>query len=158
VQLDGTLAHFLSEQSGQPGRFLNGGVNGLFPLAFEGLIRAYGQALTGRNLIVHCNLLWMSSPKADLHTAKEKRFNHADLEPQFWPRIPCYKADLSQRLGAVLEQHVTFYEWASHLQIVYFGQKSILNWTLEEDGSDPPRHPNTYKNPLAQISFHIPRE
>src|SRR5262249_2182659 len=58
----------------------------------------------------------------------------------------------------VLEQHVTFYEWASHLQIVYFGQKSILNWTLEEDGSDPPRHPNTYKNPLAQISFHIPRE
>jgi hypothetical protein len=158
VRPDGTLPHFLSEQCGQPGRFVNGGVNGLFPLAFEGLIRAYGHPLTGRKVIVHCNLLWLSSPKADLHTDKEERFNHADLVPQFWPRIPCYRADLNQRLGAVLEQHVTFYEWASHLQIAYFGQKSILNWTLEEDGEDPPRCPNVYKNPLAQISFRIPPE
>src|SRR5947207_12821063 len=29
---DGTLSHFLNEQSGQRGKFVNAGVNGLFPL------------------------------------------------------------------------------------------------------------------------------
>ena len=55
VQSDGTLPHFLSEQSGQPGKFVNVGVNGLFPLAFEGLIRDYGAPLRGRKVILHCN-------------------------------------------------------------------------------------------------------
>ena len=99
VQPNGTLSHFLDEQSGQPGKFVNGGVNGLFPLALEGLIRHYGQPLRHRRVILHCNVLWMSNPKADLRTEKEERFNHADLVPQFSPRIPCYKADLNQRLA-----------------------------------------------------------
>src|SRR5262245_57218656 len=66
VRPDGTLSHFLSQQSSQPGKFVNAGVNGLFPLAFEGLIRHYGQPLRNRKVILHCNVLWMSSPKADL--------------------------------------------------------------------------------------------
>jgi len=158
VRPDGTLSHFLNEQSGQPGKFVNAGVNGLFPLAFEGLIRYYGGPLRHRKVILHCNALWMSSPKADLSTDKEERFNHADLVPQFFPRIPCYKADLNQRLEAVIERHFTFSEWATHLQIAYFGQKSIPNWTLGDDGRDPPHYPNAYKNPLAQITFKIPTE
>jgi hypothetical protein len=158
VRPDGTLSHFLNEQSGQPGKFVNAGVNGLFPLAFEGLIRDYGGPLRHRKVILHCNVLWMSSAKADLSTDKEERFNHANLVPQFVPRIPCYKADLNQRLGAVIERHFTFSEWATHLQIAYFGQKSIPNWTLVDDGRDPPHYPNAYKNPLAQITFTIPTE
>src|SRR6266849_78094 len=158
VRPDGTLSHFLNEQSGQPGKFVNAGVNGLFPLAFEGLIRDYGGPLRHRKVILHCNVLWMSSAKGDLSTDKEERFNHADLVPQFFPRIPCYKAELNQRLGAVIERHFTFSEWATHLQIAYFGQKSIPNWTLGDDGRDPPHYPNAYKNPLAQITFTIPTE
>ena len=158
VRPDGTLSHFLNEQSGQPGKFLNAGVNGLFPLAFEGLIRYYGRPLRRHKVILHCNVLWMSSPKADLSTDKEERFNHAELVPQFFPRIPCYKADLNHRLSAVIERHFTFSEWATHLQIAYFGQKSIPNWTLEDDGNDPPHYPNAYKNPFAQITFAIPNE
>src|SRR5229473_1614014 len=158
VRPDGTLSHFLNEQSGQPGKFVNAGVNGLFPLAFEGLIRDYGGPLRHRKVILHCNVLWMSSAKADLSTDKEERFNHAELVPQFFPRIPCYKADLNHRLGAVIERHFTFSEWATHLQIVYFGQKSIPNWTLVDDGRDPPHYPNAYKNPLAQITLTIPTE
>jgi hypothetical protein len=100
----------------------------------------------------------MSSPKADLSTRKEDRFNHADLVPQFSPRIPCYKADLNHRLAAVVERHFTFSQWASHLQIAYFGQKNVLAWTLEEDGNTPPRYPNAYKNPLAQITLTVPPE
>src|SRR2546428_3730163 len=138
VRPDGTLSHFLNEQSGQPGKFVNAGVNGLFPLAFEGLVRDYGRRLRRRKVILHCNVLWMSSPKADLRTEKEERFNHADLVPQFSPRIPCYTADLNHRLTVVIDRHFTFSQWANHLQVAYFGQKSILNWTLEEDGGTPP--------------------
>src|SRR6266545_1694141 len=142
VMRNGTLSHFLNEQSGQPGKFVNGGLNGLFPLAFEGLVQHYGGPLRHRKVIVHCNVLWMSSPKADLSTEKEERFNHAELVPQFLPRIPCYKADLNQRLQVVAERHFTFLKWAAHLQITYFGQKSIPNWTLEDDGGNPPHYPN----------------
>jgi hypothetical protein len=158
VQRDGTLSHFLNEQSGQPEKFVNAGVNGLFPLAFEGLLRDYGKSLCDRKVILHCNVLWMSSPKADLSTTKEERFNHSDLVPQFSPRIPCYKVDLNHRLAAVIDRHFTFSQWANHLQIAYFGQKNILAWTLEEDGGTPPRYPNAYKNPFAQITLTVPAE
>ncbi|ERR1700722_2417600 len=153
---DGTWSHFLNEQSGQADKFVNGGVNGLFPLALEGLVDYYGHALHNRKVILHCNLLWLSSPKADLQTDKEEKFNHSRLVPQFFPRIPCYKADANERLSAIVERHFPFSAWVDHLQDAYFGQRSIPNWTLEDDGSDPPRYPNSYKDPLAQITFHVP--
>jgi hypothetical protein len=58
----------------------------------------------------------------------------------------------------VIERHFTFAEWVTHLQNTSFGQKSIPQWTLEEDGRDPPHYPNAYRNPLAQISLTIPTE
>ena len=158
VRPDGTLPHFLNEQSGQPGIFVNTGVNGMFPLALEGLIRYYGEPLRYRKVLLHCNVLWMTSPKADLNTPKEERFNHAGLVPQFTPRIPSYKADLNNRLAAIVERHFTFSQWVNHLQNAYFEQKNILTWTLEEDGSDPPRRPNAYNNPFAQITLKVPKE
>ena len=42
------------------------------------------------------------------------------------------------------------------MQNAYFGQKSILSWTLEDDGNSPPQYPNAFKNPLAQITFAVP--
>lgn len=158
VRPDGTLSHFLNEQSGWPGRFVNAGVNGLFPLALEGLIRYYGAPLRGGKVLLHCNVLWMSSPKADLNTEKEQRFNHADLVPQFSPRIPCYRADLDERLAVVVDRHFGFGQWANHLQIAYFGQQNLMRWTLEEDGGSPPRYPNAHKNPLTQITLTVPPE
>jgi hypothetical protein len=153
---NGTWSHFLNEQTGQADKFVNGGVNGLFPLALEGLVDYYGRALRNRKVILHFNLLWLSSPKADLQSDKEEKFNHSRLVPQFFPRIPCYKADASERLGAVIEREFNFMAWVDHLQDAYFGQKSILNWTLEDDGGDPARYPNSYKDPLAQITFQVP--
>jgi hypothetical protein len=153
---DGTWSHFLNEKSGQAGKFVNGGVNGLFPLALEGLVDCYGGALRNRKIILHCNPLWMSSPKADLSVDKEETFNHSRLVPQFSPRIPCYRADANQRLSAIVERNFGFSAWVNHLQCAYFGQKSILSWTLEDDGNDPPHYPNSYKDPLAQITFKVP--
>jgi hypothetical protein len=156
VMPDGTLSHFLSRESGKTNAFINAGMNGLFPLAMEGLMRNYGSALHDHKILLHCNFLWMSSPKADLQTTKEEKFNHARLVPQFRPRIPCYKADIADRLDIVVERAVPFLGWVNHLQNAYFEQKNILSWTLADDGQNPPRFPNTYKNPLAQITLRVP--
>ena len=158
VRPDGTLTHFLNQETGRDNRFVNCGVNGLFPLALEGLVEHYGGALYKRKLIVHCNLLWMSSPKADLSTKKEENFNHSRLVPQCFPRIPCYRADAAERLSAVVERSVGFFAWVGHLDSVYFDQQSIPAWTLEADESDPPRRRNAWRNPLAQITLAVPGE
>ena len=153
---EGTLSHFLNQEAAATNRFINGGMNGLFPLALEGLTRHYGRSLHGQKVILQCNLLWMTSPKADLSTDKEEQLNHARLVPQFSPRLPCYRADASERLTALVERNVPFLSWVNHLQSSYFDQKSIPKWTLQDDGADPPHYPNVYKNPLAQITMSVP--
>jgi hypothetical protein len=153
---DGTLSHFLNQQAGTSDRFVNAGLNGLFPLAQQGLVKHYAGALRHRKVILQWNALWMTSPKADLSTDKEEQFNHSRLVPQFSPRIPCYKAGANERLGAVIENHLGCFSWVGHLQNAYFGQKNILSWTLEDDGSEPPHYPNAYRNPLKQITLSVP--
>ena len=156
VRPEGTLSEFLNREAGQPARFVNCGVNGLFPLALEGLVENYGRTLRNRKLILHCNVLWMSSPKADLSGPKEEVFNHSRLVPQFSPRIPCYRADTAERLSAVIDRSVDFFGWVGHVNNVYFDQRSIPSWTLEEDGGDPPGYPNAWRNPLARITLKVP--
>lgn len=158
VRPDGTLSHFLDQGSAEPGQFINAGVNGLFPIALEGLMHYYGHAVRKARVLLHCNVLWMTSPKADLQTEKEQRFNHPELVPQFLPRIPCYRASLNQRINAVLDRHFPFTQWVNHLQIAYFGQQNIQDWTLVEDGGSPPRYPNAYRNPVSQVTLRIPGE
>lgn len=156
VKADGTLPHFLNRQAGQAERFVNAGINGLFPLSLEGLLRHYGGALHQRKVIVVCNLLWLSSPKADMQDDKAQDLNHAALVPQFCPNIPSYQADAGARLSAVIGRHVGFFAWANHLQCAYFNQQSLTRWTLDADANQPMCHPNSYRNPLGQITLAIP--
>jgi len=156
VKANGTLPHFLSEQAGHPDQFVNAGVNGLFPLALEGLVRNYSTSLHGRKVIVVCNLLWLSSPKADMQTKKSGSINHAMLIPQFFPRVPSYQPDANERISAVIERNVDFLGWVNHLQDAYFHQQGILQWTLDEDPNRPGDYPNSCKDPLAQISMTVP--
>jgi hypothetical protein len=146
VLRDGTLPHFLDREAGEQNHFINAGVNGMFPLALEGLIEHYAPSLHGQRVILHWNALWMTSPKTDLSTDEEEPFNHSRLVPQFSPRIPCYKADANERLSALVEQRLDFVSWVGHLQNAYFGQKGILNWTLE----------NPIGNPLLQFRWRVP--
>ncbi len=158
VRPNGTLTHFLNLESGKAEQFVNCGVNGLFPLSLEGLVSSYASSLRNRKVIVQCNILWMSSPKADLSTDKEETFNHSSLVPQFSPNIPCYRADASVRLGSVFTRNIAFFGWVGHVDGVYFNQQSIPLWTLEKEGDDPPRSPNVWRNPFAQITFKVPGE
>lgn len=158
VRPTGTLTHFLNQEAGARQRFVNCGVNGLFPLAMEGLFAHYGETLSHRKLIVHYNVLWMTSPKADLSIAKEQTFNHARLVPQFSPRIPAYRANAEDRLGAIVDRNVSFFGWVGHLNSAYFNKQSIPLWTLEEDGTSPPRYVNAWRSPLAQITLTVPEQ
>ncbi|HEY8750519.1 MAG TPA: hypothetical protein VIM11_21225 [Tepidisphaeraceae bacterium] len=158
VRPDGTLTHFLNQHAAQSDRFVNCGVNGLFPLALEGLLADYASALHGQKILLHCNMLWITSPKADLSIEREQIFNHSRLVPQFTVPIPCYRADANERLSAVLERNIGMFSWVNHLQIAYYNQQSIPNWTLEDDGRDAPAYPNTWRSPLSPLRAEIPAE
>lgn len=156
VRKEGTLSHFLSQESGQ--QFANCGVNGVFPLALEGLVGQYGQAFSNRKVILQCNLLWLSSPKADLSIDSEETFNHTELVTQRFGAIPCYRADAATRMGAFMNTHIGFYGFVNHINTVYYGQQSLPRWTLQESDTDPPTRPNAWRNPLSPLTFQVPTE
>jgi len=143
-----TLPYYLAQATGK--RVANLGVNGLQPATMVGLLGSYAP-LSGRKILLHCNPLWMTSPRRDLSFEPKAgddlvQLNHPALVPQFTPRIPSYAADMSQRLGYVVQRNVAFSAWSNHLQVAYFGTKSIPAWTME--------HPE--ENPFARITLRLP--
>jgi len=125
-----TLSAHLNRLAGGQ-RFANLGVDGIHPAAMLGLLKHHGRAIRNRNVVLHCNLLWMSSPRHDLSTEKEFPFNHPTLVPQFSPRIPCYRQPFGERLGIVIERSLPFHAWKKHVQIACFGGSDIASWTLD---------------------------
>ena len=145
VSMDDTLSHHLNDLAGSE-QFANLGADGTHPAALEGLLRYYGKDISDKNVILHLNPLWMTSPRHDLQTEKEHRFNHPELVPQFTPEIPCYKASFTKRISNIVNRHVPLFNFRSHLNIAYFQSMDIPTWTIE--------HP--YKNPLNAVTFRLP--
>lgn len=157
VRADGTLSHFLNQgRADTP--FVNAGINGVFPLALEGLVRYHMPAIRNKDVLLHCNLLWMSSRDADMSATKEQTFNHVALVPQFRPRIPCYRAEFNERLGITIRRRLDVFGWVGHLQQCYFEQRDIPAWTLQDDGQLPPTYPNAWRMPFSQITLAVPNE
>lgn len=145
VEANETLTHFLDLQAGEA-RFVNLGLDGAHPLAMEGLTRHYCGGLHQEEILLHLNLLWMSSPQTDLQTERVARLNHPRLIPQLHPWIPAYGASWSERIGIVVDRYVPAFDWARHLQIAYLGHSDLSRWTLD--------HP--YRNPLKEVTFRVP--
>ncbi len=145
VAKDQTLSHHLNQVAGE-GQFANLGVDGIHPAALAGLIKYYGRAISGKNVILHCNLLWMSSKKHDLQIEKEFAFNHPRLVPQFFPKIPCYTESFSGRISIVIGRNLPFHGWVNHLRVAYFQDTALHLWTLE--------HP--YGNPVRAVTMGLP--
>src|SRR5579863_8289735 len=144
-----TLSHYLNALEGSD-RYANLGVNGKQPVALAGLIEHFGQSIRGKKVILHCNPLWMSSPKYDLREKEESEtFTDWELAPQFSPSIPCYRESTSNRIGMMVDRNLPFHGWATHLQYAYFGEggvpRSIPMWTLE----------NPYGNPLKALTLTL---
>ena len=155
VPRDKTISQHLNEISGDTqlfGKepraelFANLGLDGIHPAAMEGLLRYYGKDITNKNIILHFNPLWMSSPKQDLQSEKEFVFNHPKLVAQFSPKIPCYKASFLARISAVLRRYTTLPNLISHLNIQYYHGTDMPTWTIE----------NPYKNPLKALTYNFP--
>lgn len=140
-----TLSHHLNALAGRE-RFANLGLDGAHPAALAGLLEHYAGGVSNKNVVLHCNPLWMSSRQHDLQVEEAFRFNHPRLVPQFVPRIPCYREETSRRIGIVVERHVPFSGWTTHLQSAYFDKKDIPSWTLD--------HP--YDNPLNAVTLKLP--
>ena len=102
--------------------------------------------MTGKNVLLQCNLLWLSSPRADLRD-ENAEVNHPRLILQFIPRVPAYQEEISPRIGVVVEQHVRLNSWTAHLQQAYYDRTDIPSWTLE--------HP--YENPLQPLQRGLPQ-
>ena len=143
VGRDQTLSHHLNELAGKE-QFVNLGLDGTHPMALYGLLRHYGKAVKGEKILLHMNLLWLSSPEADLQTEKEFRFNHPRLVPQFRPRIPCYVESDSGRIGIVLERFLPLFQLVRHWQVTGFDNTDLQLWTVE----------NPYANPLGRIKIN----
>jgi hypothetical protein len=137
-----TLSQYLNDLHGED-RFANGGLNGTHPLALQGLLQHYAKEMKGTRVLLHCNLLWMSSAERDLQTEKEVAFNHPRLVPQFVPRIPCYKASVEERMGIVIDRYIALRTWVNHLRVADFDSLDVHSWTLE----------NPYKNPIERIGL-----
>ena len=145
VPEDETLSAYLNKITGSE-RFVNLGVDGIHPVALFGLLKYYGSGISNSRVILHFNPLWLSSEKHDLQTEKEYRFNHPRLVPQFYPKIPCYKASFAKRISTVIERRISFLNWISHLKIMYFESMDLTTWTLE--------HP--YENPFGALTLKLP--
>jgi hypothetical protein len=157
VSPDQTLTHHLNELAGDE-RFANLGLDGTHPAALHGLVKHYATALAGRTVVLHFNPLWITSKKHDLQTTKEFHFNHPKLVPQFRPEIPCYPASFSDRLWAVIERHVPFYSWTSHLRAAYFDNAPPQAWTLEHPCESPLPVPDPDRlRPDAGVRFPATR-
>ncbi len=162
VQADGTLSHFLNRRLDQQGesryRYVNAGLNGLFPLALEGLVAHHLPSMHHAEVLLHCNLLWMSSVEADMSGTKEQTMNHVPLVAQFRPKIPCYRANFNDRLGIVIRRQFDVFGWVKHVQQCYFDQQDIPTWTLASNGMSPPSYPNVARWPFSQIRLTVPSE
>jgi len=151
VGKDQTLPAHLNRILGAK-RFVNLGIDGIHPAALAGLMEYYGRAISGRKVILHCNLLWMRSERRDLQSTKEFPINHPDLIPQFTPHIPSYKASRSHRLGVVIGRKLPFFDWANHVQIICFYNPKKGTWSdLPTWTIDNPR-----KNPFDALRRELP--
>lgn len=139
VAEDQALSQCLNRLAGEE-LLANAGVDGLHPAAILGLLQYYGGAIVGKGVILHLNLLWMSSPRRDL-SGDTARFNHPGLVPQLLCRPASYRPSLAEMAGIVLERHVAFFSLKEHLRLTRFEGMDAQNWTVQ----------NPYRNPFDGV-------
>lgn len=140
VEPGASLAGALGRSAGGV-RFANLGVNGIHPASLEGLLRYHGTALRGRKVLLHCNPLWLSSPRVDLSGAEDDfPLNHPRLVGQFFTRPASYRAEPSERIAAVLDRYSGLRGLAGHIRSSCFEGSDLHHWSIEH-----PRQSVTYR-------------
>lgn len=145
VGMTETMSHDINRLANEDLVF-NLGVNGLHPAAMRGMLEYFGGDLQDRGVMLHLNLLWMSSDKRDLQAEEELQFNHPRLIPQFTPQLACYQPAFAEKVSVLAERYWSFLSWVRHVKLLYFENMDIPNWTLL----------NPYLNPLTALTFTLP--
>jgi hypothetical protein len=150
---DDCLSSALNRMTGST-RFVNGGVNGLHPLAIEGMVHLNRRELHNTNVVLHCNLLWMSSPERDLSSQTPQSFNHSTLVSQFggWPdptksSVPSYGETLSARIAIATTRNLPYRLLVEHVRRRYFGGQNVHQWSLQ----------NPYEPIWKPVTFEMAR-
>ena len=120
----------------------------------EGLVRDNANVLHDRKIIVHCNLLWMSSPKADLEHTGSGALQSLDAGAAVSPANSQLFGGCIAAHDALIDRKVPYFSWVGHIENCYYDQKSISRWTLEDDGQEPPNYPHAWENPLTPLHRH----
>lgn len=145
VAPDQTLSHYLNAQTGTA-TFANLGVDGIHPLAMEGLVRHHGRSIHSTAVLLQLNPLWSSSPERDLQADEQIRFNHPRLVPQIYPNLTCYRPTTEQIIDHLARRHMQLFSWRYHVRAVYFENMNLAQWTIE--------YP--YTNPLLALGGDLP--
>ena len=124
----------------------NMGLSGLHDMAMFGLLRHFGEAITGKKVLLHFDPLWMNSEESDLRGEKEFHFQDEELAPQFSPSLKCYRADVETRLTRFIGQHSPLSSLTTHILACYFDNTNLNEWMMS--------HPD--KNPWRQVTFDVP--
>ena len=116
-------------------------------LALEGLVEHYAGGIAGKKVLLQCNPLWLSSLKTDLQHP-DAEVNHARLVPQFVPRIPAYKDEISPRLGVLVNG-----SWPSTSGRTICSKRTT---GLTGRTTSPAGRWTPYANPLAPLQSPLP--
>ncbi|MDD4818209.1 MAG: hypothetical protein PHI85_09590 [Victivallaceae bacterium] len=147
-----TLSHCYNAQKDEAAA-ANLGIDGLHPVALEGLMADFGRGLRGKKIYLYFNALWMNSEKFDLTyrplvdedgVPEKLTVMHPRLIPQFDRSIEGYGDPLKKRMAAVLERNLPICSLLNHLRGVWYDNKSLAEWMLVNPSSDPLTRPGFY--------------
>ncbi len=124
----------------------NLGIDGLHPVALEGLVRDFGGAIRNKKVYLYFNALWLDKPEFDLTALPKhedfgevKKFAvmHPRLVPQFDYTIYLYDEPLKQRIGNWEERNLPFYSLQNHMRNAFYGNKALAEWMPANPASNP---------------------
>ena len=144
-----TLSHYYNEKKGEPAA-ANLGIDGLHPVALEGLMADFGRGLRDRKIYLYFNALWLNSDKFDLTyrplidedgVPEKLTVMHPRLIPQFDRSIEGYGEPLKKRMSAAMERNLPLYSLLNHLRGVWYDNKSLAEWMLANPTDNPLTRP-----------------
>jgi hypothetical protein len=124
----------------------NLGIDGLHPVALEGLMRDFGGAIRDRKVYLYFNVLWLDCPEFDLsalprrdETGAVKKFAvmHPRLVPQFDDTLYLYDEPLKTRIGNWEERNLPFYSLQNHLRNAFYDNRPLPEWMAANPGRNP---------------------
>jgi len=140
-----TLSAHYNKLKGSPVA-ANLGIDGLHPLALEGLMRDFGSPLRGKKVYLYFNPLWLNDVKFDLSGLPLKNKDgepdvtsimHPRLIPQFDYTNFYYTDPLKKRVSNTLEREVPLFSLLNHLRSVWYGNLPLPEWTMQNPARLP---------------------